>query len=351
MRLRVQHEWHVGKKDTLGVLLRRVLDAATNAGLGAPAIGLLAGECLIGTTSAIARVLKRFPELADLRTKAPQPGKPDADVLTVKCGAPSALTQDLLLAVADGVPRSWALGQVGVTLHWQEFGQMEGVPTGVQFVDNWWVNGRMRSLSAVMLVEADPGAPDIVLPERVAAMLRALGKPARVGQQQVAEAGAAARAKPPGLDELFARHRAAMVARIDTLPHVLAIDARNAPAGPKKPALEAAFAPMGYAVRGETGAFTLSRRTPGNLVVEVDVDVGTWSNRYMGVMKVYAPAWTVSMKLLLAHGSEQVPIGGPEGWQRIVDNLAAQVTPLDREFVPEVEALLGPAPAWFERRP
>ena len=57
------------------------------------------------------------------------------------------------------------------------------------------------------------------------------------------------------------------------------------------------------------------------------------------------------MKLLLAPGSDEVPIAGPEGWQRIVDNLATQVAVLDREFVPEVEALLGPAPAWHERSP
>jgi hypothetical protein len=46
------------------------------------------------------------------------------------------------------------------------------------------------------------------------------------------------------------------------------------------------------------------------------------------------------------HGG-QFPIGGPERWQQIVDNLAALVARLDQSFVPEIEAVSGPAPAWF----
>ena len=50
------------------------------------------------------------------------------------------------------------------------------------------------------------------------------------------------------------------------------------PTGPKKPILVGAFKPMGYDCRGGSGTFTLRRRTPGNLTVEVEVDVGTWSS-------------------------------------------------------------------------
>jgi hypothetical protein len=44
----------------------------------------------------------------------------------------------------------------------------------------------------------------------------------------------------------------------------------------------------------------------------------------------------------------QVPIDGPEGWRRIVENLAVVVADLEGSFVPEVGAAAGPAPAWFE---
>src|SRR5205814_10672633 len=47
--------------------------------------------------------------------------------------------------------------------------------------------------------------------------------------------------------------------------------------GPKKPELVRLFGPQGYACRGESGMFTLSRRTASNLTVELELDVGTWS--------------------------------------------------------------------------
>ena len=43
----------------------------------------------------------------------------------------------------------------------------------------------------------------------------------------------------------------------------------------------------------------------------------------------------------------QFPIGGPERWRQIVENLAALVAELDRSFVPEIEAIAGPSPEWF----
>ena len=52
-----------------------------------------------------------------------------------------------------------------------------------------------------------------------------------------------------------------------------------------------------------------------------------------------------------ANGVEQVaqfPIGGPERWRQLVENLAALVGVLDAGFVPEIEAAAGPTPAWYQ---
>ncbi len=46
--------------------------------------------------------------------------------------------------------------------------------------------------------------------------------------------------------------------------------------GPKKPALERVFKPMGYTCRGESGDFVLRRRTASNLSVDVSVSIGSW---------------------------------------------------------------------------
>ena len=43
----------------------------------------------------------------------------------------------------------------------------------------------------------------------------------------------------------------------------------------------------------------------------------------------------------------QYPIGGPERWQQIVDNLASLAAELDRTFVPAIGAVPGPTPEWY----
>ncbi len=44
------------------------------------------------------------------------------------------------------------------------------------------------------------------------------------------------------------------------VPHQPEAPSAESGSGPKKPALAAAFKPMGYSIRGETGTFTLNRR-------------------------------------------------------------------------------------------
>ena len=46
--------------------------------------------------------------------------------------------------------------------------------------------------------------------------------------------------------------------------------------------------------------------------------------------------------------ARQYPIGDTANWEKIVANIAAVADELDRTFVPEIEAAVGPAPEWFE---
>lgn len=76
------------------------------------------------------------------------------------------------------------------------------------------------------------------------------------------------------------------------LPHILPsaseIGLQNVGilAGPRKPALDAAFKPMGYLCRGGSGEFHLTRRTPGHLTIELYLDVGTWSHSVSAIFIV-----------------------------------------------------------------
>jgi hypothetical protein len=121
-------------------------------------------------------------------------------------------------------------------------------------------------------------------------------------------------------------------------------------AGPRKPALEAAFKPMGYGCRGGSGEFHLTRRTAGNLTIELYLDVGTWSHTVSAIFMVFGAGFRESLPIPVAPreaGGGQYPIGDADQWQRIVENLAAMVRELDRSFVPEIEQAAGPTPAWY----
>jgi hypothetical protein len=168
-------------------------------------------------------------------------------------------------------------------------------------------------------------------------------------------------------------YRAKMTELLETLPHDLPhqVEAGTETVspvtglpstGPKKPDLVRAFAPLGYDCRGESGTFTLQRRTPGNLAVTLHLDVGTWSSSISAFLQVIGLKDGRGFKATLSlpasrraarglvRGVElpgQFPIGNPERWGKIVDNLAALAAALDRSFVPEIEAITGPSPAWF----
>ena len=66
-------------------------------------------------------------------------------------------------------------------------------------------------------------------------------------------------------------------------------------AGPRKPALVAAFKPMGYDCTGGTGEFHLRRRTAGNLTAELYLDVGTWSHSVTAIFMVHGAGFKASL--------------------------------------------------------
>ncbi|SFJ43569.1 hypothetical protein SAMN05216525_12510 [Bradyrhizobium sp. Gha] len=111
----------------------------------------------------------------------------------------------------------------------------------------------------------------------------------------------------------------------------------------------------------------LQRRTPGNLVVQLRVDIRGWGSTVNASIQVIglskgqekSPGFRATLNLPLSPQAArgmvgdvefvgQFPIGGPDRWRQIIDNLAHLVATLDRSFVPEVEAILGPSPEWFQ---
>jgi hypothetical protein len=373
----VQLEFKADRREPLGALIRRVVAAFEQAGLQ-PAIEATFSDSPGGIrpTSGVERALKKFPHLARFeRNDPPVPNIPPIRRLTNFDGGHSFALADLL-ALADGVPRSLPFNAVNVHFAHPDFGTIQRFPvgvtpaTGIAVGDVWWVNGRNRSLSAYYAVDADATSKKLPPPSAtVGAILAAFGKP-RSSAQFVSPADAAAEETtketgrppvPPAIADvapIVAKYRSGMNAMLEriglpySLPSPLEAtrDRLGAGAsGPLKPTLVAAFKPRGYDCRGGGGVFTLRRRTPANHVVDLEIDVGTWSRSLTAMFHVQGPTFNATLFLpVTTRGAGQYPIGDTANWERIVANLGAIVDELDRTFVPEIDAAAGSAPEWFE---
>jgi hypothetical protein len=394
MRVALLTTFVASKKEPLAEMLQRIHQAFSAASLGEPVIRFNFGDTqLSGSVSAVDRVLKRHPELVRFVTTAvPAPLISGARRITndpLSPAAGEALPFATLLAIATGVPRSFPFHDIAIHFHSPEFGELMPTETrspdmicGILASDNWWVNGRNRSLSACALVEADPASKKPPAPPAaVANLLLALGKARRTVQAPLLSATSDAATGPvPGVrtptgamiasanpeaaravQAIMADYRARLpqIVQRAALPHVLPTLGEEAhrdvalgvTAGPKKPALVRVFKPLGYTCRGESGTFTLRRRTAANLTVELYLDVGTWGHKVLAMFRV----WGLGFKGLLsipvsanAPAAAQYPIGDAARWQKIAENLGAMVRELDRSLVPDIEAAVGPSPDWYE---
>ncbi|MGA3202841.1 MAG: hypothetical protein ABSF12_10140 [Bryobacteraceae bacterium] len=373
MRVAMNHSLAASRKEPLAELTGRIRQAFLDAGLPEPAIRFtLAGEGRVEGHSPIDRVLKRHPEMKRFETFiAPIPGSSESRRLTnAASGEPAEYST--LLAIAAGVPRSYPISLVVLHFHAPAFGErLIGLPKfghslpGVMVTDNRWVSGRHRALSVYTVVEVEGDKKLPPNPESVDAVIKACGKVRRTDQVHILASdgrtivGSIPPANLEAVNAIVAAYRARIkeVVELAGLPHDLppAAETRlqNAGviAGPRKPALETAFKPMGYGCRGGSGEFHLTRRTSGNLTIELYLDVGTWSHTVSAIFLVQGAGFKASLGIPVAPRDAafgQYPIGDASQWQRIVENLAAMVRELDRSFVPEIEQAAGPTPAWYQ---
>jgi hypothetical protein len=420
MHVAVYSIFAVSKSEPLASTLERVHAAFTAAGFGEPSIqfrlsdhvaitepAILAETHGMKRVSSVARVLQRFPEMQQFARAAPATASgPGATRVLSNLSATGPVIPAnfaTLLEIARLVPKSLPFHKAWFQFAAPGFSDGPAMPAvldqatasqllragvdlgaghpttpGVSVQDSWWVNGRVRSMAALRIVEADPSARKFPPPPAaVAAVLAASGKIRKTTQVPVVVAAEPTSPPPPRIDAAASAGGEAIRAVVrtwrarlpelqETLPHDLsprdAAAAAMPASGPKKPELVRAFAPMGYDCHGGIGTFRLRRRTAANLTVELDLDVGTWSNALMAFFRVQGLIDGQGFKATLnlpparhavrgtVHGAEiygQFPIGGPERWSQIVDNLAALVAALDRDFVPEVEAAAGPSPEWY----
>jgi hypothetical protein len=379
MQIALRTSFAASRKEPLGEVVERIHAAIVAGGAGEPAVRFsLSDSPVPGGVSSIDRVVKRFPQFEHLvrSVTPPYPGAPTSRVISSMhpSGAlAEAIDFATLVEVARGVPRSFPFHGVAVRFSIPAMPEKVDLPAlrrrmsaGIEVLDSWWVNGRNRSVTALTIVEAEAAAKTLPpLPDSVTAIFAACGKvkktsqvPLPIGPVPTPPAGGPAE-RLKALQEDYRAHLPEIVERAG-LPHDLpsTAEARAATggerSGPRKPGLVRAFTPLGYDCRGDSGTFTLRRRTGGNLGVELYLDVGTWSNEVgalffvQGLIDGAAFKMTLALPVTAGAGAGQYPIGGPEQWRQIVENLATLTAELDRSFVPAVEAESGPSPDWYK---
>ena len=377
------------RKEPLEEMVMRVHQGFLDAGISEPQVNFNFADAMAGSrVSSVDRVLKRHPDLEIfLTTASPVPGIPGGRRLSngpLSPAAGKAAPYETLRAIVAGVPRSFPFHQVALQFHAPLFGTLEPggarsaeMLPGILVSDNWWVNGRERSLSACTLVVGDAGSRKLPpLPPELEKLFAACGKVKKRVQVPLsgdARPGAPMVRSPVGIAMASADPKAAMAvhpivmdyrARMPeiveraALPHDLpsASEAlRGATSadttGPRKPALDEAFRPLGYSCKRSSGSFVLRRRTAAHLTCELALDVGTWGHSVLAMFKVWGLGFKATLMVPVtraAIGGAQYPIAGEEAWRRIVANLAALIAELERTFVPAIEAAAGPSPEWYQ---
>src|SRR5262245_13666755 len=355
MHVRLVTTFRASKKEPLAVLLERIHAAFVSSGLGEPTVQFsLADSPVPGFVSSVDRVLKRYPVLSRFEsTSSVVPGTPPIRRLSNGPESPAsgdAVEFSTLLAIAAGVPRSFPFHNLAVHFQSPAFGMPQSragsigptVP-GVIVGDSWWVNGRVRSVTAITGVEAGTANKKLPAPpQSVAAVLSACGKAKSTTQVPMAEDSLQqltprpASASPEIAETVRAvvldfRARLPQIFDVANLPHEMApaLEALRTvgfgeATGPKKPVLVRAFKPLGYDCRGDSGTFTLRRRTPGNLTAQIDLDVGTWSQSLSASFSVMGLGFRARLPLGVSKHSigGQYKIGNAGHWQKLVDNLA-----------------------------
>jgi hypothetical protein len=385
--------FRANRKEPLATVLERIHSAFRQSGEPDPQIRFVfADSGLPGRVSSVDRVLKRFPEMERFHSTVDGIlGQPAFRQLSNQAGTTAeneVVDFPTLLGIAEGVPKSFPFHSIAIRFSGPCLGALppgfkpplaapaQGVDSGILVGDAWWIDGRSRSLQALAILEVPATGKKLPpLPAAVQTIFAACGKTQKVNQVALGDSsavsttpGAAPSASAPpsptpdNLQKIAAlardyRTRMPAILESNPLPHPLPPLAEALKAnlgqnpGEKKPPLVAVFQPLGFRIRGGSGVFTLRRKTPTNLTVELTIDVGTWSNLATARYSVLGPGFSAGVPLPIAAsavGAPQYPIGDAAQWAKIVDNLATLTQALDATLLPEVEALAGPVPEWFE---
>jgi hypothetical protein len=369
--MHIEHH-RVTKKDSAGELVARIADALEGFGLGDVPVQLFCDEHSGRKRSAVLAAVNKIPALAPLQMPPGNQGRKyrlsNLDTTWRDCVRPTArevVTQASARALAAGVARSFPFNYAHFhftpipllaldgpvpdpserreILAWQDC-----LAPGIYLGTQWWVSGRMGALMAVVHRPAPPLDAKKIPPLTGAPreLLNALGKPQRVESRLWLTAAE---------NQSIAAQRARAM-EIDT-PHPLVpeqVPKHEGPegAGSLKNAISDALRPLGYRYRSKisgSGSGCLSRRTGNHHEIVVEYDWGPNSREVVASLNVCG-AWfrEVARLHVAAPNLFHACVMCPEAVAAVARNLAVSVAALETEWVPQVEAIYGPGPAWYK---
>ena len=374
MRVLLTTEFAVSRKEPLVEIYDRILAAFQTSAMGEATVRFSFADMPVsGSASSMDRVLQRFPVMQSLLSETQAMPPFPAMRRISNQGTETRVDAEILRAILAGVPRSFPFHEISLEFTGPDFGEgshknvLGEISPGITLGDCGWINGRIRSLNALTIAEADGKGKNLPpFPDRLAALFAALGKAKKMKQLPLREDHpepfqVADPERLAAVRKVVETYRAALPQILERVafPHELppVEEARRttglgATTGPKKPALLRTFQPMGYDCNSGSGTFTLRRRTANHLTLEVSLDVGTWSRSLSASYSVHGPGFSAPISLPVSRNAAQAmqyPIGDAKRWRQLVENMAAFVQELEASFVPSVEAAAGPAPEWFTR--
>lgn len=339
------------KKEPFGAMVKRLGGLLAESGIS-PDFEFEFTDLLGGSVSAVERAVKKQPQLGALVRNSVVPGLSIEGPPQIY-GREGDLELEDLATLGDGIPRTYPFGTATVRWAGPEFGPEApvGKPLGLQASDRWWISGRQRDLLLGYVQDAPGNVKKLPpLDGPLGALLAALGKPKSVNQFPTTESAS------PLLDlQRGLREQIRAVGERHPSPHSLpelaqALASRTTTSFPLKPTLERFFGPLGYSIVGGSGIFRLRWKTTAGNVLELYLDVGTWSRAVSAQLRIFVPGHQAMAPLPVASGivAPQYPIGEPSQWDAIVENLSALMTVLATEIAPVIDERTGPAPAWWE---
>jgi len=394
MRLFRLLRYRLSKAESVGALFMQAREVAEDTGSHQyPVLFYLAdyvGSGMPGSISAVARIIKRFPTLAqfatgagtDFRLPPRSLSNLPAPWVEANPGARGGgVDAEVLGSIAQGVPRSFPLVYAAFVfdrIDWFGTGEEIAPPAvGQRPLSALAAQGYLSpSIGIVRLSDGERSwcelstTVEIALPAPDAHRLPPLNPVVRAHVDQLGKVHLENLVAAPSDEErasvalaeqqartLVEEVRANVTGPLAGVPLPFELPPSPEPGifpGPLslKPAALATFKRRGYrhdSKRSRHGSCVLVKRTPGGNWISLDLGLGGWGTAILFTLTIRGPLWAHGMGVHVERGQRNPPraLADQETLDRATANAGAVIDYLEAALFRKLDGIYGPAPAWF----